>query len=192
MNYGRCRLTLMMLLFVGTHLAHATSDLEYQGFKGNINFQGVIQEAGCTLDFDSDEQLIMIGESNSREIFHEVPNSLVIHLTNCERRDNNAFDDTNELKTTWSGGTLMTITLDGETLPDDPTVFMLHPRESHMGLKILDDDSNQILPDIHSHVIRTDKGGNHIRLSTQVVRGEGVDHYRGPLTGTLTFHLKYY
>lgn len=67
----------------------------------------------------------------------------------------------------------MTITLDGETLPDDPTVFMLHPRESHMGLKILDDDSNQILPDIHSHVIRTDKGGNHIRLSTQVVRGEG-------------------
>lgn len=31
MNYGRCRLTLMMLLFVGTHLAHAASDLEYQG-----------------------------------------------------------------------------------------------------------------------------------------------------------------
>lgn len=192
MNYGRCRLTLMMLLFVGTHLARASSDLEYQGFKGKINFQGVIQEAGCTLDFESDEQVIMVGESNSREIFREVPDSIIIHLRNCERHENNAFDDTNELKTTWSGGTLMTITLDGETLPDDPAVFMLQPRESHMGLKILDNDSNQILPDIHSHVIQTDKGGNRIHLNTQVVRGEGVDSYRGPLTGTLTFHLKYY
>lgn len=192
MNYGRCRLTLMILLFVGMHLAHATNRLEYQGFKGNINFQGVVQEAGCTLDFDSDEQVIMIGESNSREIYHVVPDSLIIHLTDCERRDNNAFDDTNELNTTWSGGTLMTITLDGETLPDDPTVFMLQPRESHMGLKILDDNSNQILPDIHSHVIRTDKGGNRIRLGTQVVHSEGVDNYRGQLSGTLTFHLKYY
>lgn len=192
MSNSRSGFALMMLLFVGSHHAYSAGELDDQGFKGQINFQGEVQEAACTLDFDSDEQVITVGEANSRDIYHEVPDALVIHLINCERRDNNAFDDTNSINTTWSGGTLMSITLDGETLPDDANIFMLEPRHSHMGLKILDGEGNAILPDIHSHVIRTDKGGNRIRLAAQVVHGEGADSYRGPLDGLLTFHLKYY
>ena len=144
-----------------------------------------LQEAGCTLDFDSDEQpscdwfawnISWSPEFSSS--FTQTVSAVIMSWWYQWTEDDLGwwYADDN---------------FDGETLPDDPTVFIF----THH-VRVIWDWKYWMMTVIRSYPIytvmwiRTDKGGNHIRLSTQVVRGEGGSLLGAFKQGTINFSFK--
>lgn len=161
-------------------------------FTGNIQFTGMLMAPTCVLGFESEEQNISIGDISSRDIEHEQHNSLVIDIFECGRNAASETDTVTNTHLTQSNGQMLMVTFTGETLPEDHDLFVVEPRQSGLGLRLIDKHGFIIHPGQHSVIYPLEEGGNQLQYSTVLVPGKHHETtWRGKVESLVTFHIQY-
>ncbi|WP_058910667.1 fimbrial protein [Entomohabitans teleogrylli] len=180
--------SILFLMFPS--FAGADALTESQGTRAKLHFQGTLYESPCTLVFESGEQIVALGKTDSRYSVLEVPDSLVIHLSNCARREIPRPENTSMPPLLREGDSLVSITFSGDSLPQAPGLFTVWPRNSGLGLKIIEPPQASPLAAIRAPAQEQD--GSWLRYDIQVVHPGDSTGYRGPIESMVTFNLKYY
>lgn len=160
--------------------------------QGNISFSGSLYAPTCVVGFESEEQSVTLGEHTSNDISHEQHNNLVIELFECSNKRANETDiSLNGNHITQSNGQMIIVTFTGETLADDPELFAVEPKESGLGLKLMDSSGRMLHPRQPSVIYPLEKGGDRLSFSTQLIEYHKKTFWRGKVESLITFHIQY-